>query len=60
MLLIEEAQKIHAEDIEVNKAIGRWGAQFIKDGDTVLTHCNAGSSCNRRIRHSNSANVLLP
>ncbi|MDO9289005.1 MAG: S-methyl-5-thioribose-1-phosphate isomerase [Thermodesulfovibrionales bacterium] len=43
MLLIEEAQKIHAEDIEVNKAIGRWGAQFIKDGDTVLTHCNAGS-----------------
>ncbi len=43
MLLIEEAQKIHAEDIEVNKAIGRWGAQFIKDGDTILTHCNAGS-----------------
>ncbi|NCO84199.1 MAG: S-methyl-5-thioribose-1-phosphate isomerase [Nitrospirae bacterium CG_4_10_14_3_um_filter_44_29] len=42
-ILIEEAQKIHAEDIEVNKAIGRWGAQFIKDGDTVLTHCNAGS-----------------
>ena len=42
-LLIEEAQKIHREDIEINKAIGRWGAQFIKDGDTVLTHCNAGS-----------------
>ncbi|MBI4685169.1 MAG: S-methyl-5-thioribose-1-phosphate isomerase [Nitrospirae bacterium] len=42
-LLIEEAQKIHKEDIEVNKAIGRWGSQFIKDGDTVLTHCNAGS-----------------
>lgn len=42
-LLIEEAQKIHEEDIEVNKAIGKWGAKFIKDGDTVLTHCNAGS-----------------
>lgn len=42
-LLVAEAQKIHEEDIEVNKAIGRWGAQFIKDGDTVLTHCNAGS-----------------
>jgi methylthioribose-1-phosphate isomerase len=42
-LLISEAQRIHEEDIEVNKAIGRWGAQFIKDGDTVLTHCNAGS-----------------
>ncbi len=42
-LLIDEAQTILAEDIEVNKAIGRWGAQFIHDGDTVLTHCNAGS-----------------
>jgi len=42
-LLIDEAQRILAEDIEVNMAIGRWGAQFIHDGDTVLTHCNAGS-----------------
>jgi methylthioribose-1-phosphate isomerase len=42
-LLIEEAKKIHKEDIEVNKAIGRWGAEFIKDGNTILTHCNAGS-----------------
>lgn len=42
-LLIEEANRILQEDIEVNKAIGRWGAQFIRDGDTILTHCNAGS-----------------
>lgn len=42
-LLIEEAKAILEEDIEVNKAIGLWGAQFIKDGDTVLTHCNAGA-----------------
>jgi len=42
-LLIEEAKTILAEDIEVNKAIGRWGAEFIRDGDTILTHCNAGS-----------------
>jgi methylthioribose-1-phosphate isomerase len=42
-LLIDEARKILAEDIEVNKAIGRWGAQFIREGDTILTHCNAGS-----------------
>ncbi|MCE5194531.1 MAG: S-methyl-5-thioribose-1-phosphate isomerase [Nitrospiraceae bacterium] len=41
-LLISEALKIHEEDIEVNKAIGRYGAKFIKDGDTILTHCNAG------------------
>jgi methylthioribose-1-phosphate isomerase len=42
-LLIEEANRVLEEDVEVNKAIGRWGARFIKDGDTVLTHCNAGS-----------------
>jgi methylthioribose-1-phosphate isomerase len=42
-LLIEEANKVLAEDIEINRAIGRWGAQFIKDGDTIITHCNAGS-----------------
>ncbi len=42
-LLIDEAQRILTEDIEINMAIGRWGAQFIHDGDTVLTHCNAGS-----------------
>jgi len=41
-LLIEEAKRIHEEDIAVNKAIGRWGAEFIRDGDTILTHCNAG------------------
>jgi methylthioribose-1-phosphate isomerase len=42
-LLIEEAKKIHKEDIEANKAIGKWGAEFIRDGNTILTHCNAGS-----------------
>jgi methylthioribose-1-phosphate isomerase len=42
-LLIEEAKRILEEDIEVNKAIGRWGAEFIKDGNTILTHCNAGA-----------------
>lgn len=29
-------------DQEINKAIGEFGAQLIEDGDTVLTHCNAG------------------
>jgi methylthioribose-1-phosphate isomerase len=42
-ILIEEAKMILEEDIEVNKAIGKWGADFIKDGDTILTHCNAGA-----------------
>ncbi len=42
-LIIDEANRILQEDIEANKTIGRRGAQFIKDGDTILTHCNAGS-----------------
>jgi methylthioribose-1-phosphate isomerase len=42
-LLINEANTILAEDIEVNKTIGRLGAGFIHDGDTIITHCNAGS-----------------
>jgi methylthioribose-1-phosphate isomerase len=41
--IIDEAVAILHEDIEVNRAIGRWGAPFIKDGSTILTHCNAGS-----------------
>lgn len=42
-LLIREAQLVLEEDIEINRAIGFWGAQLVKDGDTILTHCNAGS-----------------
>jgi methylthioribose-1-phosphate isomerase len=41
--LVEEAQKIFQEDIAANRAIGRFGADLIADGDTVLTHCNAGA-----------------
>ena len=42
-MLIDESIRILEEDIAVNRAIGEWGAQFIRDGDTILTHCNAGS-----------------
>jgi methylthioribose-1-phosphate isomerase len=42
-LLVEEAEKVLQEDIAINKSIGKWGSQFIKNGDTVITHCNAGS-----------------
>jgi methylthioribose-1-phosphate isomerase len=41
--LIEEAKAIFQEDIEANRAIGRFGADLLADGDTVLTHCNAGA-----------------
>lgn len=42
-LLIEEAKRVLREDIEANRAMGKHGAQFIKDGNTILTHCNAGA-----------------
>ena len=41
-LVIQEAQLIADEDAEANMAIGRNGAELIHEGDTVLTHCNAG------------------
>ena len=42
-MLIEEGKRILDEDIDVNRTIGRFGAELIKDGDTILTHCNAGA-----------------
>ena len=41
--LFEEAQAIWDEDREVCRALGRVGAELLKDGQTVLTHCNAGA-----------------
>jgi len=40
--LLREAQAIEAEDLEINKKIGSFGKELIADGDSVLTHCNAG------------------
>jgi methylthioribose-1-phosphate isomerase len=41
-LVVREAQKIADEDAKANRAIGKNGAALVKDGDTILTHCNAG------------------
>jgi methylthioribose-1-phosphate isomerase len=41
--LVEESQRILDEDIAMNKAMGRHGAALVKDGHTILTHCNAGA-----------------
>lgn len=42
-LVVIEAQKMADEDAETNRKIGENGSKLIKDGDTVLTHCNAGA-----------------
>lgn len=38
----KKQKKIADEDAAQNHAIGKNGAELIKDGDTILTHCNAG------------------
>lgn len=39
----KEAAVIQAEDIAMNRKMGAFGAELLEDGDTVLTHCNAGA-----------------
>ncbi len=41
--LLGEAQCIFDEDIEINHAIGRAGAELVPDGARIMTHCNAGA-----------------
>ena len=38
-----EALKMYEEDMATNRAIGKFGAEVIDEGDTILTHCNAGA-----------------
>jgi methylthioribose-1-phosphate isomerase len=41
--LEQEAEKIMREELESAKKIGEYGSPLLEDGDTVLTHCNAGA-----------------
>jgi methylthioribose-1-phosphate isomerase len=41
-LLLEKAAKIHRDDIEKCMRISELGLTLIRDGDGILTHCNAG------------------
>lgn len=40
--LVEEAKRIHQEEIAATEQLSQLGADFVKDGFTLLTHCNAG------------------
>lgn len=42
-VVLNEALKMAQEDIETNRKIGAHGLKILRDGDMVLTHCNAGS-----------------
>jgi len=41
--LVKLAQRMHAQDIAINRAMGKHGAALIPQGSQVLTHCNAGA-----------------
>jgi methylthioribose-1-phosphate isomerase len=67
-IILDEARRMESEDIDTNKAIGMFGSELIKDGYTVLTHCNAGAlaTCEYgtalsviRMAHSSGKNVKV-
>ncbi len=41
--VLEEAQNIADQDVEINKRMARYGAELLEDGDTVIHHCNTGA-----------------
>ena len=42
-VVLQEAQNIADEDVEINLRMARHGAELISDGDTVIHHCNTGA-----------------
>ncbi|HSN22633.1 MAG TPA: S-methyl-5-thioribose-1-phosphate isomerase, partial [Methylomicrobium sp.] len=41
--VLDEAEKIHKDDITANRTMGERGADLIGEAKGVLTHCNAGA-----------------
>ena len=42
-LILDAAQRIADEDVEINKRMAEHGAKLINDGDTIIHHCNTGA-----------------
>jgi methylthioribose-1-phosphate isomerase len=42
-VLLERAQALADEDVEINRRLGEHGAALVQDGDTILHHCNTGA-----------------
>lgn len=47
-VLKNEAVAVHEEDIETCRIISEFGLTLVKDGDSVITHCNAGALATSR------------
>jgi len=41
--MVQEALAIEREDVDTNRRIGDRGKDLLRDGQNVLTHCNAGA-----------------
>jgi methylthioribose-1-phosphate isomerase len=41
--LLDEAQRIADQDVEINQRMGAYGAALIQDGFTIMHHCNTGA-----------------
>ena len=42
-LVVKAAKKMANDDIEINKTMGKFGAELFESNDTIMTHCNAGA-----------------
>jgi len=41
--MVDEAQRLADEDVEINRRMAEHGATLIRDGNTILHHCNTGA-----------------
>jgi len=41
--VLDQAQQLADEDVEINRRMARQGATLIDDGDTIIHHCNTGA-----------------
>lgn len=41
--IVETAQKMAIEDVEINMRMGKFGSELFSNNDTIMTHCNAGA-----------------
>ena len=42
-VVVDTAQKMAVEDVEINMKMGKFGSELFANNDTIMTHCNAGA-----------------
>ena len=41
--VLDEAQRLADEDVATNRRMAAYGADLVRDGDTIIHHCNTGA-----------------